>query len=1507
MKNLKRNLLIILLVCLTVVLTVTLSACNIGGKEESTNEHQHSLTEVAEVKATCTENGTEGYYACSGCDKLFADADGSVEIEAPKAIEKLGHSFTNYVAHDNATCTANGTKTAKCDRCDVTDTIADDGSMKGHSLAEAVKENVVDVTCTTDGSYDSVVYCSVCNDKISSETVTVKATGEHIYSTEKERVDATCVATGYAVMACGCGKTETKTLEIDANAHSFGVGELTVAPTCISTGVRTYTCQLETSHTKTEEVAIDSNAHSWGTGVATAATETEAGYVTVSCTHNAEHSFKVYSENANNANPSEIARLFDGKVADKWYSGSGLSNSAYYPEGTNHSLVFEYNASFTLAGYSMTMGNDNVKTGRSPEKWVLYGSNDGEKWDSVHTVDVAGFTEDYEQKSFTLDNPVSYKYYKFVFLALAGGTNKYYACGVQFSEFSMNTVEKEAVHTYSYSVNTYPTYTSKGSLVRTCNLCSDVVTIYIPTVSEDNGYTKLFSGLATRWEYTYDGFTFIVDIEEAVESNNYSFTANEAYNLASGSCDATYNDAGYFSAVSGNSSTTTITVPADTAVHFIIKGAAAEQSVNVSDFISSIKVNYSESNCVISREKVQFTGEDTWVNFYVATLYLEKGVNTVTFSVEGNINIAGVSFDSIKEISIVKDYDTVDLNLMSFNIRTSVDSGIKAWDSRKAALLKMVIDANPSVACFQEVQPNQIDDLELVLGEASYEVLYFNGSGVAVAYKTDDWEKVSESLFWLSDTPEVKSKGWGAQYYRGCYNILLQHKTTGQYLNVFATHLDFNTTAKVNSVKLIMERAAAMNEAAGIVYPTFIAGDFNDELGALAYTETATQYRDPRYYAPITDFCTTCSYWGTADDTSTKGLIDHCFVSAEHFVCNEFEVIRTRDEAGFYPSDHFAVVAKVSLLVPHVHTEVVDEAVAADCTNTGLTEGKHCSTCGEVLVVQTVVDALGHTEEVDAAVAADCINTGLTEGKHCSVCNEVLVAQTVVDALGHTEAVDAAKAPTCTETGLTEGKHCSVCNEVLIAQTAVDATGHSYDNDLDPSCNSCDFVRDVTCDHTEKVAVGEAKEATCTEAGITAGEKCAACGEVFAAQQVINALGHTEVVDAAKAATCTETGLTEGKHCSVCNEVLEAQTVVDALGHTEVVDEAVAADCINTGLTEGKHCSVCNEVLVAQTETDALGHTNATAVIENEVTPTFEAAGSCESVIYCSVCNAEVSRQSVTLPALNLNDYTTANTVSSANVTTTYTYNECTEYSTSVTSANHISVNGVYYSRYDVAKLNDGNVTVSFDEASGYTYHAASEHTLTQISTYGCNLTITGNVVINSSASITFTNGNLHIGTESVIANVTVNSSVNQAILISSGNYNVFVNAGSTLNIQLDDATWNAVRFSHRNSCVLNVYGTLTTNGGLSGNRYHTFAAHEGGSIVCGFVNNGQTCTLSVDGSMTVNGKVTQTSGSKINVGATGNLIVTDTASQTPTVTEGGYAKIGETEYGTAPASSTEE
>ena len=123
---------------------------------------------------------------------------------------------------------------------------------------------------------------------------------------------------------------------------------------------------------------------------------------------------------------------------------------------------------------------------------------------------------------------------------------------------------------------------------------------------------------------------------------------------------------------------------------------------------------------------------------------------------------------------------------------------------------------------------------------------------------------------------------------------------------------------------------------------------------------------------------------------------------------------------------------------------------AATCTTSG-SQMHACVVCG--YTESQTIQPTGHTEVADAAVAATCTQSGLTAGKHCSVCDTVLVKQNMIAATGHALVTDAAVAPTCINTGLTEGKHCSVCNTVTVKQNTVAATGvHTY---IDGKCTGC--------------------------------------------------------------------------------------------------------------------------------------------------------------------------------------------------------------------------------------------------------------------------------------------------------------------------------------------------------------------------------------------------------------------------------------------------------------------
>lgn len=105
------------------------------------------------------------------------------------------------------------------------------------------------------------------------------------------------------------------------------------------------------------------------------------------------------------------------------------------------------------------------------------------------------------------------------------------------------------------------------------------------------------------------------------------------------------------------------------------------------------------------------------------------------------------------------------------------------------------------------------------------------------------------------------------------------------------------------------------------------------------------------------------------------------------------------------------------------------EWIDATCTTP-----KTCKLCGK-----TEGEALGHLEEVIKGKAATCTESGLTDGIKCSRCGEILVAQQVIPALGHDPlpAVEENRIePTETSTGSYDSVvYCNRCGEELSRET----------------------------------------------------------------------------------------------------------------------------------------------------------------------------------------------------------------------------------------------------------------------------------------------------------------------------------------------------------------------------------------------------------------------------------------------------------------------------------------
>ena len=162
----------------------------------SSQSCEHANIEIRNaVEVTCTTDGYSGDVYCADCDEL---------LETGTTIVATGHTYGAWKTTKTATCKAAGTREKVCTACG-NKVIENVAKLTTHTPTKAVKENVVKATYTIGGSYDSVVYCSVCGkelsrtkvltDKLESvETTTKKAettTAKAVETTTAKAVETT--------------------------------------------------------------------------------------------------------------------------------------------------------------------------------------------------------------------------------------------------------------------------------------------------------------------------------------------------------------------------------------------------------------------------------------------------------------------------------------------------------------------------------------------------------------------------------------------------------------------------------------------------------------------------------------------------------------------------------------------------------------------------------------------------------------------------------------------------------------------------------------------------------------------------------------------------------------------------------------------------------------------------------------------------------------------------------------------------------------------------------------------------------------------------------------------------------------------------------------------------------------------------------------------------------------------------------------------------------------------
>lgn len=263
-------------------------------------------------------------------------------------------------------------------------------------------------------------------------------------------------------------------------------------------------------------------------------------------------------------------------------------------------------------------------------------------------------------------------------------------------------------------------------------------------------------------------------------------------------------------------------------------------------------------------------------------------------------------------------FDTVSsqtVKVITYNIRyDNPNDGENRWDNRKEFLTDQIKFYEPDFLGIQEGLAHQISFIDSVLSQYDYIGVGRNdgkaeGEFSAIFYNSEKFTPIKSSTFWLSETPDVPSKGWDAALNRICTYGLFENKVTKEKLWVFNTHFDHRgEEARNNSAKLIIKKIRKFNTGN---LPVVFTGDLNLEPESEAIKYLSTQMNDAKSVSKI-KFGPSGTFNGFNFDKPVTKRIDYIFVSKGNVEVKKYAVLSDSKDLR-YPSDHLPVYAEIVL------------------------------------------------------------------------------------------------------------------------------------------------------------------------------------------------------------------------------------------------------------------------------------------------------------------------------------------------------------------------------------------------------------------------------------------------------------------------------------------------------------------------------------------------------------------------------------------------------------------